>query len=225
MAKILVVEDERPLVKIIKFNLEQDGHAVITAADGEAGLAAARAESPDLVILDVMLPKLDGHEVCRRLRKESRVPVLILTARKDELDRVLGLELGADDYVTKPFSVRELRARVKAILRRAGEPEAAGRLLRAGDLELDAERYEVRVAGRALTLGAKEFDFLRCLLEAKGRVLTRDELLEKVWGYDRGLDLDTRTVDQHVKRLREKLGTEAERLLTVKNVGYRLKDD
>src|SRR4051794_35908426 len=161
MAKILVIEDERPLVKVIKFNLEQDGHAVVTAADGEAGLAAARAESPDLVILDIMLPKMDGHELCRRLREDSRVPVLILTARKDELDRVLGLELGADDYVTKPFSVRELRARVKAILRRSGHAAEGAGPLRAGALELDAERYEARVAGKALTLGAKEFDFLR----------------------------------------------------------------
>jgi two-component system, OmpR family, alkaline phosphatase synthesis response regulator PhoP len=224
MAKILVVEDEKPLAKVLRFNLEREGHEVQTASDGLAALESARAGRPDLVILDVMLPKLDGFEVCRRLRAELAVPVLMLTARKEEVDRVLGLELGADDYVTKPFSVRELLARVKAILRRSSSTTQRS-VLRAGSIELDTQRYELRVSGATVAVGTKEFDFLRRLLEAQGRALSRDELLEKVWGYERGLDLDTRTVDQHVKRLREKLGAEAKRLMTVKNVGYRLKND
>ena len=223
--KILVVEDDKDIVKLLRYNLEKEGWRVVVAGDGAAGLAALRKERPDLMILDVMIPKLDGFEVVKAVRQESRVPVLMLTARKEELDRVLGLELGADDYVTKPFSVRELLARVKALLRRSSPAaeSAPGGLLRAGGVELDPERYEVRVRGRAVELTTKEFDFLKVLLQAAGRALTRDQLLEKVWGYDRSLDLDTRTVDQHVTRLRDKLGVEGVIVVTVKNVGYRIK--
>ena len=223
-AKILVVEDEKALVKVLKYNLEKAGYQVVTAHDGEAGLACFQEEKPDLVILDVMLPKKDGFEFCKTVRQTSRTPILMLTARKDELDRVLGLELGADDYVTKPFSVREVLARVKAILRRAGEKPAA-RVVRAGALEVDLERYETKVKGKAVTLSPKEFEFLKCLLKADGRALSRDELLEKVWGYDRSMEIDTNTVDQHIARLRGKLGAEAERIVTVKNVGYRIRTD
>ena len=225
-AKILVVEDERPLQKILKFNLEKEGYAVASASDGEAALAAFEKERPDLLILDVMLPKKDGFEVCRTLRgKGAKTPIIMLTARKDELDRVLGLELGADDYVVKPFSPRELLARVKAILRRSQGAAAPGARLKAGTLELDPETWECRVGGKLVELRAKEFEFLKCLFLSRGKVLSRDELLEKVWGYDRSLDLDTRTVDQHIARLREKLGRESDRVMTVKNVGYRLKLD
>ncbi|OGR94053.1 MAG: DNA-binding response regulator [Elusimicrobia bacterium RBG_16_66_12] len=223
--KILVVEDDKDIVKLLRYNLEKEGWRVVAAADGEAGLACLRRERPDLLILDVMIPKLDGFEVVKAVRRESRVPVLMLTARKEELDRVLGLELGADDYVTKPFSVREVLARVKALLRRSAPAAQStpGGLLRAGGVELDPERYEVRVRGRAVELTTKEFDFLKVLLQAAGRALTREQLLEKVWGYDRSLDLDTRTVDQHVTRLRDKLGAEGSIVATVKNVGYRIK--
>ena len=223
--KILVVEDEKNLAKILRYNLEKEGYRVSSAFDGEAGLALFRKEGPDLVILDVMIPKVDGFEFLKSVRGRSRTPVLMLTARKEEVDRVLGLELGADDYVTKPFSVREVLARVKAILRRAGEPEGPSGARRAGGLELDPERYEVRVGGKSVALSPKEFEFLKCLFEADGRALTRDQLLEKVWGYDRSMDIDTNTVDQHIARLRAKLGAEAGRVVTVKNVGYRLKLD
>ena len=223
--KILVVEDDKNLVKLVKYNLEKEGYRVVAAGDGEAGIAALRKERPDLVMLDAMLPKLDGFECLKIIRRETRVPVLMLTARKEEMDRVLGLELGADDYVTKPFGVRELLARVKALLRRASPSaeSAPGGLLKAGGIELDPERYEVRVRGKALTLTTKEFEFLKLLLQSGGRALTRDQLLEKVWGYDRSMEIDTRTIDQHVARLREKLGPEGAVVATVKNVGYRIK--
>jgi len=224
MAKILVVEDEKNILKVLKYNLEKEGHKVATSADGEDGLARFRHEKPDLVILDVMLPKLDGFAFCRTVRAESATPILMLTARKEEVDRILGLELGADDYVTKPFSVRELMARVKAILRRSAKEDTRA-VLRAGTLELDVEKHEARLLGKPFPIRAKEFDFLKCLFQAKGRVLTRDELLEKVWGYDRSMEIDTRTVDQHIARLRDKLGPESHRIVTVKSVGYRLKLD
>jgi len=223
--KILVVEDDKDIVRLLKYNLEKEGYRVVTASDGETGLASARKERPELLILDVMIPKLDGFELLKMLRRETRAPVLMLTARKEEVDRVLGLELGADDYVTKPFGVRELLARVKALLRRAGPAEAAASLLRAGGIEMDVERYEVRVRGKDVQLTSKEFEFLKVLLQAGGRALSRDQILEKVWGYDRSMEIDTRTVDQHVARLREKLGAESARVATVKNVGYRIKPE
>lgn len=223
--KILVVEDEKSLLQLLRYNLEGQGYRVLTAGDGEAGLELWRKERPALLILDLMLPKRDGFELCKAVRAASRTPILMLTARKEEVDRVLGLELGADDYVTKPFSVRELSARVKALLRRASPEGAAARTLHAGQIELDSERYETRVRGKAVALSSKEYEFLKCLLEADGRALSRDQLLEKVWGYERSMEIDTRTVDQHIARLREKLGPEAGRVLTVKNVGYRLKTD
>jgi DNA-binding response OmpR family regulator len=225
--KLLVVEDDKNLVKLLKYNLEKEGYRVSAAADGEAGLTALRKERPDLVVLDAMMPKLDGFEFLKIVRRETRVPVLMLTARKEEVDRVLGLELGADDYVTKPFSVRELLARVKALLRRAAPAsgDIPGGVLRAGGIALDPERYEVSVRGKAVTLTTKEFEFLKLLLSAGGRALTRDLLLEKIWGYDRSMEIDTRTIDQHVARLREKLGPEGAVVATVKNVGYRIKAD
>ena len=223
--KILIVEDEKDLVKILKYNLEKEGYRTFAAYDGEAGLAMFRKEKPDLVLLDLMLPKLDGFEVCKTLRQESKVPILMVTAKTEEVDRVLGLELGADDYVTKPYSVREVMARIKAILRRSAGADEEKKFTRSGDLEVDLERYVVKVEGKTVTLSSKEFEFLKCLLNAKGKVLTRDQLLERVWGYDSALEVDTRTVDQHIARLREKLGSEAKRVVTIKNVGYRLKLD
>lgn len=220
-ARILVIEDEKDIVRLIKYNLEKEGYDVLTASDGEAGLASARKEHPDLLILDLMLPKLDGMQVCRTLRQESKVPIIMLTAKKEEIDRIVGLELGADDYMTKPFSVRELSARIKSVLRRTlpqDAPSAAGRF---GDLQFDPERFTVSVKNKSIALSSKEFTFLKILIEAKGKALTRDQLLEKVWGYDQSMDIDTRTIDQHITRLREKLGPEAKRIITVKNVGYR----
>ena len=166
--KILVVEDERELSRLLKYNLEKDGFRVFTALDGELGLALFRKERPDLVLLDVMIPKLDGYGFLKIVRGESKTPVMMLTARKDEVDRVVGLELGADDYVTKPFSVREVLARVKAILRRVGElgQSPAVSVLRIGELELDVERYETKIKGKLIVLTTKEFEFLKCLLQA-----------------------------------------------------------
>lgn len=223
--KILIVEDEKPLVKLLKYNLEKEGYRVVSANDGETGLAAVPKEKPDLILLDVMLPKIDGFEFCKVLRKQFKTPILMLTAKKEEFDRVLGLELGADDYVTKPFSVREILARVKAVLRRTTDRTEPPALVRAGELEVDLDKHETRVKGKPIDLSFKEFEFLRCLLLSQGKAMTRDEILEKVWGYDRSMEIDTRTVDQHVKRIREKLGPEATRLVTIKNVGYRLKLD
>ncbi len=219
--KILIVEDDKDLNKLLKYNLEKEGYRVSAANNGEAGLALFQKEKPDLVVLDVMLPKLDGFEFCRIVRKDSKAPIIMLTAKVDEVDRVLGLELGADDYVTKPFSVRELLARVKGILRRIADKGDEKLLIRAGDFEIDLERYLVSVKGKPVKLSSKEFEFIKCLLLAKGKVLTRDQLLEKVWGYEDGMNIDTRTVDQHIARLREKLSSEAERVITIKNVGYR----
>jgi len=219
--RVLVIEDEKDLARLLKYNLDKQGYQVSTAFDGAAGLEAARKEKPDLIILDLMLPKMDGMEICRTLRQESKVPIIMLTAKKEEIDRILGLELGADDYVTKPFSVRVLSARVKTILRGSqaqDPPESASRF---GDLQIDTERFTVTVKGKPVALSSKEFAFLKILVEAKGRALTRDQLLEKVWGYDRSMDIDTRTIDQHIARLRDKLGPEAKRVITVKNVGYR----
>ena len=223
--RILVVEDEKDIVRLIKYNLEKEGHQVIAAGDGEAGLAQARKEKPDLIILDLMLPKMDGMQVCRTLRQESKVPIIMLTAKKEELDRILGLELGADDYVTKPFSVRELSARVKSVLRRTHSTEPVESASRFGDLQIDPDRFTVSVKGKPVALSSKEFAFLKILIEAKGKALTRDQLLEKVWGYDRSMEIDTRTIDQHITRLRDKLGSEAKRVITVKNVGYRFETE
>ena len=219
--KILIIEDEKDLVKLLKYNLEKEGYQVVVALDGEAGLAQFRKEKPQLILLDVMLPKMHGYEVCKAVRLESKIPILMLTAKREEVDKILGLELGADDYVTKPFSVREVLARVKAILRRTPGQEAVNSSLRLGKLEIDMDRYEVRVAGKDLSLSTKEFDLLKCLIQAQGRVLTREQLLEKVWGVEKSADIDTRTIDQHVARLRDKLGPEADAVSTVKNVGYK----
>jgi DNA-binding response OmpR family regulator len=223
MKKVLVVDDEPTLVATLKYNLEREGYQVVTAADGESGLSAARANRPDLILLDLLLPALDGLEVCRILRREMTTPILMLTAKTDEIDKVVGLELGADDYVTKPFSMRELLARVRALLRRAETaPSAEVEVLLAGDLQVDLRRREASRGGQALALKPKEFDLLAFFLRNRGRAFTRDQLLNQIWGYD--FVGDTRTVDVHIRWLRQKIEdvpAKPSQLITVRGVGYR----
>jgi len=229
--KILVVDDERVLAETIGYNLRREGYAAIAAHDGQEALQVARREKPDAIILDVMLPKLDGFDVCRTLRQETPVPILMLTAREDEIDKVLGLEIGADDYLTKPFSMRELLARVKALLRR-GEMLQVARDERAvvesapaievGPLRIDPGQHRATWRARPLDLKPKEFDLLLFLARNQGAALSRDILLERVWGYD--YPIDTRTIDVHVRWLREKLEEDPSRpvhLQTVRGLGYR----
>jgi phosphate regulon transcriptional regulator PhoB len=220
---VLVVEDEPDIRTLIVHHLTRDGFRCRTAGTGPEALARVRAAPPDLVVLDLMLPQMDGLEVCRRLRADpatAMVPIIMLTAKADEVDRVVGLEMGADDYIAKPFSPKELVARVRAVLRRARPGEAAPPL-RAGGVSLDAARHVVTVEGRPVELTPKEFDLLHALLEATGRVLSREHLLNRVWGYARADELESRTVDVHIRRLRAKLGAEERRITTVKGVGYR----
>jgi len=227
MARVLVVDDEATLVDTIRYNLRREGYEVQVAGEGNEAIRLARASAPDLVVLDLMLPGLDGLEVCRQLRRESIVPILMLTAKDDEVDKIVGLEVGADDYMTKPFSMRELLARVRAMLRRsrmaqqAGEADGA-QAVRSGDLEADPLQRRVTLGEKSLQLKPKEFDLLVYLMQQRGRVLTRDQLLEKVWGYTFGGD--TRTVDVHIRWLREKIEEDPgtpRRLETVRGVGYR----
>jgi two-component system OmpR family response regulator len=225
---VLVVEDDQTLLSVLEYNLAKEGYSVVTATDGVHALEAARKEKPDLIILDIMLPKISGFEVCRILRKEMTVPILMLTAKDDELDKIAGLDLGADDYMTKPFSMRELLARVRAMLRRAemqAPKLAAENQLKFGDIEVDIRRHAVTKCGNILSLTPKEFDLLTFLARNKGLVFSRDQLLEKVWGYD--YSGDTRTVDVHVRWLREKIEDnpdEPKRLVTVRGVGYKLEE-
>ncbi len=227
MSKILVVDDEPSIVDVLTYNLTKAGHQPIVACDGERALDLARAERPDLVILDLMLPGLDGLEVCRRLRQEGDLPVIMLTARDEEIDRVVGLEIGADDYVVKPFSVRELMARVKSVLRRAQlKPGAPVPALHVGELRLDAARREVTWRGTPLDLTAIQFELLHLMMGHPGRVFSREELLNHVWGYD--YYGDTRAVDSAVKRLRARLREAAgdvDVIVTVRDAGYKLNDD
>jgi two-component system, OmpR family, response regulator len=224
--KVLVVEDDPNLLAALRYNLQKESYLVLTAADGEQALMVARREKPGLVILDVMLPKLSGFEVCRILRKETTVPIIILTAKADETDKVVGLEIGADDYVTKPFSTRELMARVRALLRRSQMSEAPvpeTPVLTAGDLEIDAAHHRALLAGRVLELTAKEFDLLTFLTRNKSLVFSREQLLEKVWGYD--FAGETRTVDVHIRWLRQKIEPDAGNpryIITIRGVGYKL---
>ena len=206
--KLLVVEDEKNIVDILAFNLKREGYEVVTAMDGAAGLALALAEDPDLILLDLMLPKLDGFEVCRRLREQGRTtPVIMLTAREEETDKVLGLELGADDYITKPFSMRELLARVKANIRRtdmAAAAAPAAQLLELGRITVDLQSMTVYKDGAPLELTQREFELVRALASRRGQVLSREALMEQVWNYE-GYVGDVRAVDVAVRRLREKL--------------------
>jgi DNA-binding response OmpR family regulator len=226
---ILLVDDEESVRKVLTFPLERDGFTVVQAADGEEALARFDEETPDLVVLDIMLPKLDGLEVCKRLRATSSVPIIMLTARDDELDKVIGLELGADDYITKPFSIREFRSRVRALLRRAKAPrhgaEDEEERIEADGLVIDVPRRTVEVRGAPVQLTYVEFELLRTLASHPGRVYSRRMLLEALWT---SADYrDPRTIDVHVRHLREKLEAEPrnpEYLLTVRGVGYRFRD-
>jgi DNA-binding response OmpR family regulator len=224
--KILVVDDEPDVVRLIEFNLKAAGYDVITAEDGAEALQRARSASPDLMVLDLMLPEVEGIEVCKLLRRDpatAKVPIIILTAKAAEVDRILGLELGADDYVTKPFSPRELVLRVKKLLQRQAENEGDQKeIFTADEVVVNLPRHLVTVKGQPVELTAIEFKLLALLIQRRGRVQSREQLLQEVWNYERMVD--TRTVDTHMRRLREKLGTAARHLDTVRNVGYRFVD-
>ena len=228
-ARILLVDDERSVKTLLAYPLRKDGYEVISAQDGREALERFAQQRFDLVVLDIMLPKLDGIEVCRRLRSRSQVPIIMLTAKDDEVDKVLGLEIGADDYITKPFSVREFRSRVRAALRRSEMLRARGvgeAPIAAGELEVDFERREVRMQGEPVKLTYVEFEILAALASAPGRVLTRDLLLERIWGDS--AYRDPRTIDVHIRHLREKVEPDPhqpEYLLTVRGVGYRFRDE
>ncbi|MGH7299255.1 MAG: response regulator [Candidatus Rokuibacteriota bacterium] len=220
---VLVVEDEPDIRNLVVLHLARDGFRCRTAATGGEALQEVKAHAPDLVVLDLMLPGMDGLEVCRRLRADpvtAALPIIMLTAKADEVDRVVGLELGADDYLVKPFSPKELVARVRAVLRRVRGPVTQN-LLRVGGVALDAARHLVTAEGTPVVLTPKEFDLLQALMDAAGRVLSREHLLDRVWGYARADEVESRTVDVHVRRLRAKLGQEGRRIGTVKGVGYR----
>ncbi len=223
-SRVLIVEDERDIRDLVLFHLEREGFQVSSASSGEEALRQVRHASPDLVLLDLMLPAMGGLEVCRKLRQDPAtvaLPIVMLTAKGDEVDRVLGLELGADDYIVKPFSPKELLARVRAVLRRA-RPAPGAAAITIGALAIDPGTRTVTVEGAPLTLTHKEFELLSALADAQGRVLSREFLLDRVWGYSRAGEIESRTVDVHVRRLRVKLGSEGRRILTVKSVGYRL---
>ncbi|MCS6882977.1 MAG: response regulator transcription factor [Oscillochloridaceae bacterium] len=223
MATILLVEDDTTLAETLRYNMEREGYGVLMASDGVQGLELARRERPDLVVLDIMLPRLDGFSVCRILRQESDVPIMMLTARQDEVDRIAGLELGADDYVSKPFSLGEMLARMRAIIRRSERRPRLGReVLEAGPLRVDTSSRRAWREGQELTLPQKEFDLLACLIRNQGIALSRDLLLERVWGLD--FVGDSRTVDVHIRWLREKIEPDPSRpryIQTVRGVGYR----
>ena len=224
---VLVVEDEENLLEALRYNLDREGYQVHTALDGDIGLDCVRRETPDLVILDVMLPKLDGFELCRIIRGESDVPVLMLTARGEEMDRVVGLELGADDYVLKPFSMRELLARVRALLRRSRATASRGprdneRLVTAGPLVVDLTGHTVLLAGEPIALKPREFELLVLLVTNEGRAFTRDQILDRLWGQDYIGDI--RTVDVHIRGLRKKIESDPNlptRISTIRGIGYR----
>ena len=220
MKTILVVDDERNIVELLRLYLEKEGWAVLAASDGEEGLALHARHDPDLVILDLMLPKVDGFEVCRELRRRGDVPIVMLTARDDVVDSIVGLELGADDYVAKPFNPRALVARIKAIFRRTEATGRGGRPIEVGNLRIDPRRREATVGARRLELRAREFDLLAALARDSGVVLTRDALLEGVWGTD--FPGETRTVDVHVAEVRKKLGDDGPSIETIRGLGYRL---
>jgi DNA-binding response OmpR family regulator len=227
--RILLVDDEQPIQKLLSFPLEKEGYEVVPATDGEQALESFDREHFDLVVLDIMLPKVDGLEVCRRLRARSAVPIIMLTAKTEEIDKVLGLELGADDYITKPFSMREFRSRVRAALRRAEmspDPDADEEPLERGDLRLDFSKRTTDVRGEPVRLTYVEFEILTVLMRHPGRVYTREMLLDRIWG-DSAFR-DQRTVDVHIRHLREKVERDPkspEHLLTVRGVGYRFRDE
>jgi len=223
MERVLIVDDDPDILRLVSYNVGQAGFEVITASTGRKALEIAQKQHPDLIILDVMLPDVDGMEVCRTLRQQDpsrRIPIIMLTARGEEIDRVVGFELGADDYVSKPFSPRELVLRVKSILRRSGVDRSA--VLHAGKVDIFPDRRQCIAAGATVALTVKEFDLLYELMKARGNVLTRDVLMDRVWGYHG--DATSRTLDTHVRRLRDKLGEAGSCVETVRGVGYRISD-
>jgi two-component system phosphate regulon response regulator PhoB len=226
MSSILVIEDEKDILDLVEYNLKQSGFKVLTAIDGGLGLELAIKERPDLIVLDLMLPVMDGKDVCRALKSNpitKAIPILMLTAKAEELDRVIGLELGADDYVTKPFSPREVILRIKAILRRMTSEKEDEKVIRIGDLLIDVDRHLVSIKDEPISLTSTEFKLLVELASKRGRVQTRQSLLERVWGYTyEGYD---RTVDTHIRRLREKLGDMAEYIETLRGFGYRFREN
>lgn len=222
--KILVVEDDRALLDALEYNLRKEGYNVLTTTDGTQALEIARNEKPELIVLDIMLPGLSGYEICRILRKDMNTPILMLTAKAGEIDKIVGLEIGADDYMTKPFSMRELLARIRAMLRRAkiAAPQSP-EIINIGDLQIDIPRHQAKLNDVALNLTQKEFDLLAFLAKNRGLVFSREQLLDKIWGYDYAGG--TRTVDVHIRWLREKIETDPaqpKRLITVRGVGYKL---
>ena len=226
--KVLIVEDEANIAEAIRYNLEKEGYRVLAARDGRRGLEIAQRDRPDAVVLDWMLPELDGLEVCRQLKQDRTtraIPVLMLTVRPSETDKVIGLEMGADDYVTKPFGARELTARVKALLRRSQRAVEPDEIFELDTLRIDWGAHVVTLKGKAVELTTKEFELLKALIEARGRVLGREVLLDRVWGYERAADIETRTVDLHISQLRKKLKALSDRIVTVKNAGYRFVTD
>ena len=223
MAKVLIIEDEPNMVLGLKDSCEYEGYEVAVARNGKEGLEKATTEKPDIILLDVMLPLMSGIDVCRTLRTRGiETPILMLTARSQEIDKVIGLEVGADDYVTKPFSIKELLARIRAHLRRAAKEVVELESFTFGDVELNFKKYVARKGGRALDLSAREFEILRYLIKRRGQIVTRDQLLDEVWGYDS--NPITRTVDNHIARLRQKIETnpsEPQHIITVHRLGYR----
>lgn len=223
--KILIVEDEKDIVELIQYNLEKENFKVQSANNGQKALDLVRKNHPDLILLDLMLPEIDGLEFCRILKKDpkaSHIPIIMLTAKAGESDKIVGLELGADDYITKPFSVKELIARVKALLRRMNPETKQAEIIKIGEITIDFSKYLVTQKGKPIELTPKEFELLKALIHARGRAISRDTLLENVWGYDYSLEITTRTVDVHILNLRKKLKSIADRIITIKNVGYRL---
>lgn len=224
--RILIVEDDKHIAKLVKFNLEKSGYECFTAATGEAALTVLNKEQIDLVILDIMLPKMDGFEVCKEIKQDKRlsfVPVIMLTAKSEEVDRVLGLELGADDYVVKPFSPRELVLRVKAIMRRGTKPEEATKdILRVGRIKVDIPEHKVTADKKEVELTVMEFKLLVTLIQRRGRLQSRERLLTDVWDID--TEVTTRTIDTHIKRLRQKLGKTGKMIETVRGIGYRFSE-
>ena len=226
--KILIVEDEKDIVKMLEYNLKKEGYGTLSARNGEDCLKAAGKGQQDLILLDLMLPGIDGLEVCKILKQDPKtasIPIIMLTAKSQESDKVVGLELGADDYITKPFSPKELIARIRAVLRRMKEKDKLPEILKIGDIAIDFSRIAVTVKDKSVELTAKEFELLKALIKAKGRVLSRDHLLDTIWGFDQASEIQTRTVDVHIRTLRKKLKIAAKYIGTVKNYGYRFEDE
>ncbi|MBF0385137.1 MAG: response regulator transcription factor [Candidatus Omnitrophica bacterium] len=225
---ILVVEDEVNIATMLEYNLKKEGYKTSILSNGEDVSRFLIKNTPNLIILDLMLPGIDGLEVCKNLKKDRKtasVPIIILTAKSQETDKIIGLELGADDYITKPFSPRELIARIRAILRRSNNPEKEPETYNTGDLTIDFSKIMITIKGKTINLTSKEFELLKVLINSKGRVLSREHLLDNIWGFENSSEIETRTVDVHIRTLRKKLKTESKRIITVKNYGYRFEEE